>query len=314
MNKLFIIILALLLIALPMEAITFKITSLGTTPLYTYEHLALTGDDRGVIAVSQSYVYYNGDSYAVRAGLSNLSSPTAVTKNDGFFTNMNGQNLMGFGVNSTDPVTSGPVGGTSWGGPQTITHLLVYGDAGNYVTSIALSSGIVVDTYAANSSANISKNAIFSGFDKTFVLSSGTLYEVNLLNGQVVNHGARSVAYANSESWAASGVAETFGGEDYLTYIASGGTAIMRTRVSDGATSTLASFSNLGDAAAFTVSALHGKWYLHHEVGNQFNSTTGEWLTALSASFEVAVPEPSSMMLLCVSIMFALWKKMQKNG
>lgn len=281
------------------QAITFKITSLSTNLLYSYNHSTLTGDDRGVIAVSQSYLYYNGDTNGARFALNDLGTPTAVPINDGLLTNMNGQTLMSLGVGASTPLTIA-IPNT---GSQTLTHLITHSDTGSYVSSVALSSSITVNTSAAQTNDNISNCAIFSGYDKAYLISSGILYGINLINGQVTNYGSKTIAYANSESWAASGIAETFNGEDYLTYVANDGTStshatIKRTRISDGYTEALASFTTLGDAAAFTVAPNLGRWYFHHEYTSQY-APTAETVLAFAATFQMdaSVPEPTNLVL-----------------
>lgn len=72
------------------------------------------------------------------------------------------------------------------------------------------------------------------------------------------------------ESWAWWGVAEYFGGSVYLVYRASTGPIIVRTRVPDGLTTTVATFLHLSDMCSFTVSPATGRWYFHHEWYSQF--------------------------------------------
>ena len=48
--------------------------------------------------------------------------------------------------------------------------------------------------------------------------------------------------------------------------------SIVRTRVTDGGTSVVASFENLSDMAAISFSVAFSRWFFHHEGTSQFNS------------------------------------------
>jgi hypothetical protein len=67
-----------------------------------------------------------------------------------------------------------------------------------------------------------------------------------------------------SESWAFRGIAEHFGGQDYLTYAPQD--SIRRTRISDGVTEKLL-LANLGEMAEFKIDPATNKCFFHAEGG-----------------------------------------------
>ena len=73
-------------------------------------------------------------------------------------------------------------------------------------------------------------------------------------SGTVTNMGTVNLAGPGyDESWGFWGVAEIFGGDEYLTYRKEATDTIVRTAISDGLTTTLATFSSLGDLETFLV-------------------------------------------------------------
>ena len=101
-----------------------------------------------------------------------------------------------------------------------------------------------------------------------------------------VRRHARCTAHTTCENWAIWGTAEFFGGSLYVDYVQSA-TTIVRTRIPDGATTTLGTFTNLSDMCSFTISPTRNRWYFHHEYTSQFIATSNEtvgycpatWLT-----------------------------------
>ncbi|MCP4655721.1 MAG: DUF11 domain-containing protein, partial [bacterium] len=112
---------------------------------------------------------------------------------------------------------------------------------------------------------------IFAGYDRVVLHTNDTVYDIALPSGVVTNLGSMPApSFQACESWAWWGVAEYFGGSVYLVYRASTGPIIVRTRVPDGLTTTVAAFFDLSDMCSFTVSPVTGRWYFHHEWYSQF--------------------------------------------
>ena len=93
------------------------------------------------------------------------------------------------------------------------------------------------------------------------------------------------------ENWAYWGVTEHFGGDDYLTYVQNDGQTIVRTRVSDGVTTPVASFpGGLSDMCSFTASLDTDRWYFHYEgFSGAFNFGSDENIGFADAEFNTEV-------------------------
>ncbi|MGD1854949.1 MAG: DUF4347 domain-containing protein [Leptolyngbyaceae cyanobacterium] len=244
----------------------FRITSLGgnvtlsSSNSQVIDHDASTGDDRGGIAVSDSRVFVTGDAATGNADLE--LSKVSVSRYDGIFSDIANGKVYTLATDSTTPLVEDS-------GIVTITHLLeLDGSTGEQTgISMALSGDpITLDT-------DSSENGVFAGYWRTVIYDqdSGNFYNIDLISGTVSNLGnAATPDLYGSENWADWGVAEYFGGELYATYRSDSGDEIERLQISDGATTTLATFSDLSDLSSFTVSPTTNRWYFHHEDDSQF--------------------------------------------
>ncbi|MEL6230039.1 MAG: DUF4347 domain-containing protein [Cyanobacteria bacterium J06627_3] len=241
------------------------------------DHEDFTGDDRGGIAVSNSQVFVTGDGTTayIDLELPNVGIGNSYPRYDGIFSDIETATLYTLGTDATTPFSRGD---------DTITHLLGLNvDTGQLDgTSIALDSPISVD----------SGSGVFAGAGRVVIYDgdTGNFYDIDLASGTVTNLGnTASPNLYGSENWADWGVAEFFGGELYVTYRSDSGDEIERLRLSDGTTSTLASFDDLDDLASFTVSPQTGRWYFHHEDGSQFGGAE-ETVGYADATFAASVP------------------------
>ena len=243
------------------EQAEFQITSLTANNAQTREHNSVTGDDRGGIALSSTHVFYNGDGGLGRFDRTNIASATTLSPNDGIVSNLRNQQLYTLAVDSATPyrrfVTS-----------PTLTHLLELNSLGVATgNSIVLSQPITID-------ANSDLNGVFAGYDRILLkVAGGAIYQIDLPTGQVTNFGTVSIPLpAYPENWANWGVAERIGGQDYVAF-ASGANSIVRTNLTTGQTTTIATFTGgLSDMSSFTVDPAAGRWYFHFE---GFTSTFG---------------------------------------
>ena len=237
---------------------SFQVNSLTTTACNVIEHATPTGDDRGGIAVSTARVFYTGDSATGRFDLANLGTPTSVGRQyDALTSNLRDGTVYTLATGTT-PLPFG--GGTADG------LVVIDGSTGALTTTrIACSAPIAMTSGAG----------IFAGYDRIVLYSGTRFYHVDLRAGSagaVIDLGAFSFpTRAGCESWAFWGVAEFFAGSLYVDYVQST-TAIARTRVPDGATTVVNTFTNLSDMCSFTISTTNNRWYFHHEFTSQFRS------------------------------------------
>lgn len=248
-------IVAMMLVA-PAVAVEFSITSLGTTGASVVDHNALTGDDRGGIAVSNRRVFYTGDTSTARFALADLSSAAGIgAVRDSLVSDLATGQVYLLANGST------PLGG----GGGTATALLEIDGTTGALTggSIALSSAISLP----------GGTGIFSGWGRIILHNTANAYNVDLPTGTVTDLGAMSTFSHNGcENWAYWGVAEEISGVLWIAFVENSAT-IARRRVPDGSHAVVASFANLSDMCSFTVVPALNRWYFHHEGSSQFGGS-----------------------------------------
>ena len=238
----------------------FQIAGLLTNNSRVVDHNALTGDDRGGIAVSASQVFVTGDSATAHFNAADLTGGTSLgIVRDSLCSDLRTETVYLLGNGST-PLTS--IGGT-------VTTLIELNGATGQPT------GAVLPLSQSFSMPSSSYNGIFSGYGRVVVYNGTRVYDIFLPSGRVTDRGVMTrPSWYSSENWAVWGVAEHFGGALYLAYRESGRSRIVRSRVPDGLVTALASFSNLSDLASFTVSPSRNRWYFHYEGSGQFGGTS----------------------------------------
>jgi hypothetical protein len=249
----------------------FRIASLTANGAVVVNHDSLTGDDRGGIALSASKVFVSGD-----ANTANYS------------TNLTGGVALGRVVNGLcHDIQSGKVyslalNGTEIGTSGTLNQLIRLDSSSGARTSeiIALSQSISFG----------SGSGVFSGYGRIVIYTSGRLYDIETVSGRVTDLGLLSITdMYGSETWATWGVAEYFNGAIHLAYRPSSGNTIKRYNVSTRVSSVIATFTDLGDMASWTVAPTLGRWYFHYEGSSQFGSYS-EALGYATATFQVGNP------------------------
>jgi hypothetical protein len=271
--------------------VTFRIDSLTSAGAVVREHNTVTGDDRGGIALSSTQVFYTGDSFTGGFDRNTLATSMQSQRMDGIVGLIGNKQLYAL---STDATTPGSIFGGTGGAP--LTHLIALDPSGIPTgSSVPLSTAIAVSDF---------QNGVFAGWDSIFVFLGGTVVEIDPLTGVVMPRGSVALSSAQfAESWALRGVAEHFGGEDYLTYATFSG--IRRTRLSNGQHETVAfGAGGLADMAAFTVDPFAGRWYFHHE-GTSLFRAGDETIGYANATFTVVpagVAEPGTAALLVMAL------------
>ena len=245
----------------------FRIDALQGFQPVRVEHQSLTGDDRGGIATSAERVFYSGDNSTAGFLLTGLTNGVASGKiydalvgdlqTSQVYSLADGTNLLDQSGGAISTLV--PLNGTTLesGPPITLSQAIPFTGGG-----------------------------IFAGYGRVVLWDGARVWQIELPSGQVSDLGLLSLGpYAASESWAFWGVAEFWGGSIHLVYVQSP-TRIVRTRVPDGQTSTVATFANLGDMACFTVSVPLQRWYFHYQGTNQFGGTN-ETLAYANASLRI---------------------------
>ncbi len=245
----------------------FQVVSLNTTGCRVADHNVTTGDDRGAIAVSDTQVFYTGDTATGRFDPDTLMGSSVGASYDAMFSNLRSGQLFTLAVGS-QPLTS------SGGRVDGILELNRTSGA-RTTTRLALSPPITIPSFFSSTSPL----GFFSGWDRLVILAGGRGYNVNLTNGGVTDLGAVSLPTTaqTCEVGALWGVAEFFNNAVHVAFVqrASVGAAVVaRMRLPDGMITPLAQFTNLSDMCAFSVSPARRRWYFHHEGMSQFGGTS----------------------------------------
>ena len=269
------------LFARPLEdrvvpATTFQVLSLGGAGGAVAEHAATTGPDQGGVAVSPSKVFVTGQSATGRFNLADLTAPATGPRFDGLVGNLRNGTVYALAQFDFFSGTVVPINAGAAFAGTTVDHLLeVNGTTGALTgTQIPLSAGLFVQ----------GGTGVFAGYDRILLSIPGgfgtdTVWEIDLTagnTGTVTNlNTITSPAHMPSATWAYWGTAEHFGpagGQDYLNYVRTP-VRIARTNVQTGATTDLATFTNLGDMASFSASLSNNRWYFHNQGPSQFSPT-----------------------------------------
>ena len=261
----------------PLPGPTFRVTEFGQTGCATLEHDAFTGDDRGGLAVSTSQLFVSGDEATARFGRNDLAGGTRLTQIwDGMVTNLR-NNAVYVLADDAGPLERG--GGT-------ITRLLLLSASSGQLagTQVRLSTPI-----PASGSTFGSTVGLFSGWDRVAVHNGSRVYVVDLASGDVTDLGAMTTPTRRTcENWAYWGLLEHSGSTYDLVYVESS-TAVVRARVPSGATSPVASFTDLGDMCSIGASPTAGRWYFHVEYDSQFGGATiSENVGSCPATFDTS--------------------------
>jgi hypothetical protein len=252
----------------------FRIANLGTTNSAVVDHALLTGDDRAGIAITENVVLVTGDFYTGYYQASDFSGQTSLgLVHDGMCSDLSTRKLYLLTNNGVPH---------SGGSGNTINRLLEYNpEIYAYPAEINLSQSIPIPA------GFVSNCGVFSGYRRVVIHNGTNVYDIQIPSGTVTDLGPMTRPnWYNSESWAVWGVAEYYDGKLQLAYRQNSSNAIVRSRVPDGVTETIATFTNLGDMASWTVDPVRNRWYFHHEGSSQFGGSS-ETLGYADATFTV---------------------------
>lgn len=257
----------------PPAGLEFQVLSLQTSGAAVVDHDSLTGGDRGGIAVSTDRVFLTGDLATSRHSAADLTGGTSVGRvSDGLC-----------GDVGTGQVYVLASNGIEIGGGGTVNQLIQLDPVSGALTTNVIP--LTTEITLSNGSSGV-----FSGYGRMLIYNGARMYDVLLPSGVVTDLGPMTrPAWRASESWAVWGVAEYLGGALHVAYRDSTSSSIVRTRVPDGVTQTIATFTNLSDMANWTVSPSTNRWYFHHEFASQFGSGA-QTLGYANATFSLSVP------------------------
>jgi hypothetical protein len=257
----------------------FKISALLATGSRVAEHRAITGDDNGGIAASASQIFYTGANSSGGFALDDLSGGFALGNKQNAWVSDLATEIIYSLANGNAPLTNS----------GTATALVIHdGATGGPTTNVILLSQAIVMNVGSG---------IFSGYHRMVVHNGSRVYTIAVPSGEVTDLGAMTMpTHVTSKNWAFWGVAEFFDGNLYLAYVYNH-RGIVRTRVPDGTTETIALFSDLGNMACFTVSIPRNRWYFHHAVASQFggNQETIGYADAILDISQPTVPPEITM-------------------
>ncbi len=212
-----------------------------------------TGGLGGAIAVSLTHVFTTGDSVTGRFDLAELSAD-AGERYDALVSDLASGAVYSLGDGETPLSESG----------GRVTSLLEIDGSTGALTGQRIPLSMPIPAAGPT--------GIFAGLGRVVLATGGAAYDVALPSGTVRDLGAMPALPAftcdNGAYW---GVAEHFGGSIYLVYRRAHRPSIVRTRVGDGATTTVAAFSDLADMCSLAVSPSSGRWYFHHRRPSQFS-------------------------------------------
>tara|TARA_Y100000782_G_scaffold113915_1_gene148385 strand:- start:3468 stop:6128 length:2661 start_codon:yes stop_codon:yes gene_type:complete len=243
----------------------FYIQSLTSTG-QVVDHNSLTGDDRGGIAVTDQYVYFNGDNNTARYDAATLANGVSLPRRDGIFSDLSTGDLYTLS-NSSNGL---PVG--TYVTSFTVDEIVVMDTDLNLQNSIALSQPIAM----GGDYGNTSQAGIYSGYGYVIVYTGtqgNNWYKIDLPTGNVsfINTFSFTLKQAN-ENWSHWGIATYENGADQIVFREYGTSNISKINLSTQATAVVETFSNLSDMASITYSPWLDRMYFHHESSSQFGS------------------------------------------
>ena len=257
----------------------FGIDTLTSGNAIAVDHDAITSDDHGGMAVTQTYIYYVGDGSAVRYDFPSLTNGIAVPRRDGIFSDLSTGQLYSLWNGTADPVgTTIGTGGFSFSHIITLNDDLTLG-----TTTIPLSQ-----TITTGGNYGGPQSGIFSGYGFMIFFNNddNTFYHIDITSGVVTPLGVFPFPVSGTtENWSRWGVAEYLNGLYSVVYsTASYSNSIERIYCASGTTETVAQFTNLGDVASIAYSPWSNKWAYHTEVQTEHTPSYGEYVVTLDGT------------------------------
>ena len=234
-------------------AFEFTVTDMGFENCRAIDPVSVTGDDRGGMAISETSVFYNGDSGTGRFSASDLSGGVRVpTRREALFSDLSTRTVYTLAYNNAPRTGAGTVNSFC----ELDTNLnLVAGSCTAMDTAVNLSGSV----------------GIYSGYEEVVLYTNGNWYAVNVESGEVdaFASGATPPALYGCENWAHWGVAER-GARRSILYSRSSGTGrVARYWPVDRTYEEITTVENvIGDMCTFTVDPVRDRWFFLFEGNN----------------------------------------------
>jgi cysteine-rich repeat protein len=251
-----------------------KINALTSNNCTIVTHEAITGDDRGGLAVGLNRVLYSGDTTTAAFSIDDLDVSPFPLIYDAIFSDLRSGKFFTFVTAPNTPLLG--VAGTAVGfqeiDPQT--------------------GSLIGTTTLLSQNIDLGKAGFFSGKGQAAVVSNNNLFLINIADGDTtLLLAAVDIKPTFCEIDAFWGILETDGEQRSLVYVSDSST-ILRKGVAGPSfdTEVVAKFASLDDMCAISVSSRLNRWYFHAE---SFTSLTPllEHLGYCDALFGV-VPTP----------------------
>ncbi len=272
----------------PVEVV-LRIDSLGATGCNTVDHLDVTGDDHGGVAVSGSSVFVVGDDATGRYDLDlggGAPLATGTPELDG-----TSRDVMVSDVGSGGAFLladdTGPLGllGTFPRGTATLTRLLPMGADGAPATGevvlstpIALDASLDVGLFAGRGEIGIHDGSLFFVIDT----STGVVTELGLVT---------LPPPSTCENWAYWGLLERVGAARSVVFVRSDFSVpneLVRVEIPSGVSAPLGAIGDLSDMCSIAADPMRNRWYFHHESSSDLVTTGAEILGYCDATYTLA--------------------------
>lgn len=232
---------------------TYTINSFDTTNTQITDHLALSGDDRGGIAVTANYVYIVGDDATARYDL-DLQNGTDLMKRDGIFTDLAQLKLYTLYNTQAPHTPSDNFDGFTMNALRALNEDLTYGNE-----LIMLSQPVTVGT--------MEQAVILAGYNEVIVGTAWgnyDFYHISILNGVVTPMGQHQLDVYGSENWADWGMAG-FDGTDRHAYFRHENDSIVDFNFTTNTSSSMLSITDFSDLSSFIAHPVNNRFYGHYE-------------------------------------------------
>ena len=247
------------LVVRPVQGKSFRITNLAVSSSNVVYAGATTSSRRSTVALSSSSFFQTGWGGTGRWRADNLSS---------------GQPLFQLYDDIVSDLHTEKIYSLAWGTNRYTVGLPVIDQLFELDQDTALVTGPpIVLSQAIPASFDM---GFYSGFERIVIHNGTNVFNIDLPSGHVTDFGPMAMPPRQTCFQGNWGVAEYFNGALFLAYVRNDLRTVARTRVPDGLTSTIATFTDLGNMCAFTFSPSRNRWYFAFDFSQfGFNTSVG---------------------------------------